>query len=118
MTAIASWIFTAIVAGLIFFQIALALGAPLGRFTFGGAQVRLPARCRLGSLVSFSIYGVCAANVLDRTGVVDRVSDDVSKIGAWAVAAFLTLGVALNAIKVRLNVSQSPRGRWTSAGRK
>ncbi len=98
MTQTAAYIFAAVIVALGVFQIALAAGAPLGRFAFGGAHERLPVGYRIGSLVSILIYGVCAAIILDRAGLIDVAGGDVSGIGAWVVAGFLTLGVLMNAI--------------------
>jgi len=98
MIQTAAYIFAATIAALTLFQIALAAGAPLGRFAWGGAHERLPVGFRIGSLVSILIYGACAAIILDRAGIVDVVGDDVSRIGAWVVAGFMSLGVLMNAI--------------------
>ncbi len=98
MTQTAAWIFAGVIALLGVFQIALAAGAPLGRFAWGGAEARLPVGLRIGSLVSLLIYGACAAAVCDRAGLVDVVGDEVSGVGAWVVAGFMSLGVAMNAI--------------------
>lgn len=98
MTQPAAILFLCVIAALGVFQIALAAGAPLGRFAWGGAQTRLPAALRIGSLVSLLIYGACAAIIADRAGLADFMGDDVSGIGAWVVAGFLTLGVLMNAI--------------------
>jgi hypothetical protein len=98
MTQLAALLFLFVIAGLGVFQIALAAGAPLGRFAWGGAQAKLPAALRIGSVVSLFIYGACAAMIADRAGLIDVVADDVSRIGAFVVAGFLSLGVVMNAI--------------------
>ena len=49
---------TVLLALLAVFQLALALGAPLGHFAWGGAHRVLPRRLRIGSLVSIVIYAV------------------------------------------------------------
>ncbi|OYW42879.1 MAG: hypothetical protein B7Z38_03445 [Rhodobacterales bacterium 12-64-8] len=98
MTQSAALLFASVTAALAVFQIALALGAPLGRFAFGGAHVRLPVGFRIGSVVSLFIYGACGAVVLDRAGAVDVMADDVSRVAVWVVAGFMSLGVAMNAI--------------------
>jgi hypothetical protein len=92
MTQIAAYVFAAMIVALAVFQIALAAGAPLGRFAWGGAHERLPAGFRLGSLASILIYGACAGIILDRAGLAEVVGDDVSRIGAWVIAGFFTLG--------------------------
>lgn len=98
VTETAAYIFAAVTAALSLFQIALAAGAPLGRFAWGGAQARLPVALRIGSAVSLLIYSACAAIVCDRAGLIDVVDDDVSGIGAWVVAGFFSLGVVMNGI--------------------
>ncbi|MGR0220094.1 hypothetical protein [Agromyces sp. ZXT2-6] len=89
---------TVILAVLAAFQLALALGAPLGRFAWGGAHRVLPTRLRIGSLVSIVIYAAIAALALDRVGLIDVVPDAVSTIGMWVVFGYFVLGIVMNAI--------------------
>jgi hypothetical protein len=89
---------TVILAALAVFQLALAFGAPLGHFAWGGQHRVLPTRLRIGSLVSIVIYAVIAVLALDRAGVIDVVSDTVSTVGMWVVFAYFVLGIPLNAI--------------------
>lgn len=87
-----------ILAALAVFQLALALGAPIGRFAWGGQHRVLPARLRIGSAVSIVIYAVIAVLALDRAGAVDVVSDVVSTVGMWIVFGYFVLGIPMNAI--------------------
>ena len=80
------------------FQLALALGAPLGRFAWGGQHRVLPGRLRIGSLVSIVIYAIIAVLALDRVGLIDVVPDVVSTVGMWVVFAYFVIGIPLNAI--------------------
>ena len=80
------------------FQLALALGAPLGRFAWGGQHRVLPARLRIGSLVSIVIYAIIAVLALDRVALIDVVPDVVSTVGMWVVFAYFVIGIPLNAI--------------------
>lgn len=89
---------TVILAALAVFQLALALGAPLGHFAWGGAHRVLPTRLRIGSLVSIVIYAVIAVLALDRVGLVDVVPDGVSTVGMWIVFAYFVVGIPLNAM--------------------
>ena len=89
---------TVILAALAVFQLALALGAPLGRFAWGGAHRVLPARLRIGSLVSIVIYAVIAVLALDRAGLIDVVPDGVSIVGMWIVFGYFVLGIVMNAL--------------------
>ena len=98
---------TVILAALAVFQLALALGAPIGRFAWGGQHRVLPTKLRIGSLVSIVIYAVIALLALDRSGVIDVVPDGVSTVGMWIVFAYFVLGIPLNAI------SRSKAERYT-----
>ena len=88
---------TVILALLAVFQLALVLGAPLGRFAWGGTHRVLPARLRIGSAVSIVVYAVIAVLALDRAGAIDLVPDIVSTVGMWVVFAYFVLGIPLNA---------------------
>ena len=89
---------TVILALLAVFQLALVLGAPIGRFAWGGTHRVLPARLRIGSAVSIVIYAVIAVLALDRVGAIDLVPDVVTTVGMWIVFAYFVLGIPLNAI--------------------
>ena len=80
------------------FQLALALGAPLGHFAWGGQHRVLPGRLRIGSLVSIVIYAIIAVLALDRVWLIDVVPDVVSTVGMWVVFAYFVIGIPLNAI--------------------
>ena len=89
---------TGILAVLAVFQLALVLGAPLGRFAWGGAHRVLPPRLRIGSAVSIVVYAIIVVLALDRVGLIDVVPDAVSTVGMWIVFAYFVLGIPLNAI--------------------
>ncbi|MEF3402324.1 hypothetical protein [Agromyces sp. CCNWLW203] len=95
---LAAIVLCVILAALAVFQLALALGAPIGRFAWGGHHRVLPARLRIGSAISIVIYAVIAVIALDRAGVIDVVSDAVSTIGMWVVFAYFVIGIPMNAI--------------------
>jgi hypothetical protein len=80
------------------FQLALALGAPLGRFAWGGQHRVLPGKLRIGSLVSIVVYAIIAVLALDRVGLIEVVPDVVSTVGMWVVFAYFVLGIPVNAI--------------------
>jgi len=46
------------------FQALLALGAPLGRFAWGGQHLVLPTPLRIGSAVAIAVYFLLAGTVL------------------------------------------------------
>jgi hypothetical protein len=72
------------------FQLSLALGAPLGRFAWGGQHRTLPLALRVGSGVSSLFYALIAAVIVARAGVVSLgVSDGALRIAAWVIVAYL-----------------------------
>jgi len=91
-------VLTVILALLAIFQIALALGAPLGRFAWGGQHRVLPARLSIGSLVSVLIYALIAVLAWDRARAIDVVPDIVAQVGMWTVFVYFVLGILMNAI--------------------
>ena len=62
--------FTVILGLLTVFQLALALGAPLGHFAWGGKDRVLPAGKRVASLVAILVYAVMALIAWDRIGAI------------------------------------------------
>jgi hypothetical protein len=88
----------ALLALLALFQLALAFGAPLGRFAWGGQHRVLPRGLRLGSIAAIAVYAVIALIALDRAGSVDVLPDRLSAVGIWVVFGYLVFSVGLNAI--------------------
>ncbi|MGY1731428.1 hypothetical protein ACI798_07895 [Geodermatophilus sp. SYSU D01045] len=89
---------TALLAALAVFQLALAGGAPLGRFAWGGQHVVLPPRLRVGSVVSIGVYAAVALLVLQAAGAVDLLPRGLVEVGMWVLTGYFGLGVVLNAI--------------------
>jgi hypothetical protein len=90
---------TTLLGVLAVFQLCLALGAPWGRFAWGGQHPeRLPAGLRAGSAVSIVLYGVFALVLLGRAGVVDVLPDVVVEVGTWVLLGYFALGVLMNGI--------------------
>jgi hypothetical protein len=98
VTLIAAWLACAILAALAVFQAALIAGAPLGHFAWGGQHRVLPRNLRIGSIVSIVLYAFFAAIILQRAGVIAFLPAPVADVGIWVVAAYLALGIPLNAI--------------------
>lgn len=96
---IAAILFCIVLALLAVFQAALAAGAPLGRFAWGGQQERLSPRLRAGSVVAIAIYALFALIALERAGLVSILPHpSVASAGIWAIAGYMALGVVMNAI--------------------
>ena len=106
MTVIAAWLACAMLAALAVFQVTLIAGAPLGRFAWGGQHRVLPPNLRIGSVVSIVLYGLFAAIVLQRAGLIAILPAPLADVGIWVVVAVLALGIPLNAI------SRSPPERF------
>lgn len=78
-------------------QALLALGAPLGRFAWGGRHRVLPGSLRAGSVFAIVIYALLAAVVLVRAGLIaSAVPRGVVYTATWVVAAYFLLGVGQN----------------------
>jgi hypothetical protein len=89
-----------ILAGLAILQVALAAGAPLGRYAWGGQHDGvLPARLRVGSLSSVLVYALIALVLLRRADVLAAgPSEGVVRVSAWVVTGYLLVGTVMNAL--------------------
>ncbi len=92
----AALVATAVLAGVGVFQVALALGAPLGAFAWGGAggAGRLPPRLRVASAVAALLYPALAVVLL---GAVGLIAPTPSRALVWAVAGVFALATVANA---------------------
>ena len=89
---------TVVLVLLSLFQLALILGAPLGRFAWGGQHRVLPPRLRVGSAVSILIYGLIATIAWDRVGLIDVFAEPISEVAMWVVFGYFVLGILMNGI--------------------
>jgi hypothetical protein len=79
------------------FQLALALGAPLGHAAWGGDATHLTSAQRFGSGVSIVVYAAAAAVVLARAGLTTRPrSRWLLQWGPWFLAALFALSALAN----------------------
>lgn len=93
--------------GYAIYQLALAVGAPLGRGAWGGTQTQLPTSLRIASAAAIVFYGLAALLVLRRAGFSIRwISPTVARIGTWVLVVVLTLSALGNFL------SQSPWERY------
>ncbi|MEA2228124.1 MAG: hypothetical protein QOF04_1754 [Solirubrobacteraceae bacterium] len=86
-----------LLGGLAVLQVLLIAGAPLGRFAWGGQNVVLPVRLRIGSAVSVALYAVFTVLILQATGAFSVLPEGAAGVGIWVLAGYFGLGVALNA---------------------
>jgi hypothetical protein len=106
----AALLFVAILVVLSAFQIALALGAPWGRFAMGGAFPGVyPPAMRVAALAQVVVYGVEGAMVIARAGLGFAGLQRVSGFAIWGVVALGLIAIVLNAI----SPSSGERLLWT-----
>lgn len=80
------------------FQVALALGAPLGRAAWGGAyDGQLPMSLRIASGVAVGVWVLAALIVLGRAGFrIVRLPYGVLRWGTWVLVGLLLVGALMN----------------------
>jgi hypothetical protein len=93
----AAWLAAVGFLGIATFQVALALGAPLGRAAWGGTHVRVPTRLRIASAIAVVVWILAALVVLARAGVdASPVPDSVARWATWVVAGLVAVGALVN----------------------
>jgi len=87
-----------LVAIIAVFQLALALGAPLGNASWGGRnQGVLPRRLRIASgVAAIVVYPVIALYVLASADLIDLEWLPIGATGMWILTGFFTLGTVAN----------------------
>jgi hypothetical protein len=96
MTTIAAIALTVMLGLLAVFQIALAAGAPLGKFAWGGQHATLPLNLRFGAVSAVLRYGFVAFIALDRSGTITVLPEEFSFWVMWIVVAHLGFSVILS----------------------
>ena len=79
---------TIILAVLAIFQAALAFGAPIGQYAWGGQHRVLPLRLRIGSVVAILIYALIVVIAFDRLGAIDVFPEPFSVIAMWVIFGY------------------------------
>ena len=94
-----AYLFSTLIAFVVLFQLALALGAPWGEMALGGKYPgRLPPRMRIAALIQVVVLTLIALIVLTRAGVVLNEYSAISKSAIWGVVVFSLVGAILNTI--------------------
>ncbi|WP_432987147.1 hypothetical protein [Dactylosporangium sp. CA-233914] len=84
-------------AGIALFQLALAMGAPLGRAAWGGAiSGQLPAGLRAASVLAMLIWSFAALVVLARVGLGPLPPVAWTTWITWILFGLLSLGTLMN----------------------
>jgi hypothetical protein len=95
----AAWMYACAGAGAIAFQLALALGAPWGRYAMGGRfPRRFPLAMRAAALVQAVLLAATALVVLTRAGLVLPTWTQASVPATWVVVGVSAVSVVLNFI--------------------
>ena len=99
LTTFAAIVFAVAAAGVIAFQVALALGAPWGRYAMGGStQGRFPPQMRVGAAIQGALIGLLAIGVLSAAGLVLPSLAATFPWLVWVAVGVSALAVLLNAI--------------------
>lgn len=113
LTEVAPIAYAIATAGVIAFQVALALGAPWGAYAMGGASPgRFPPAMRAGALVQAALLGALAAVVLSSAGFVLPSLPQAAPWLIWVVVAVTAGSLVLNAI----SPSAGERRVWVPVG--
>lgn len=99
MTMSAAIVFAIVIAGAVAFQVALALGAPWGRYAMGGAfPGSFPPRMRVAAAAQAVILALLGLLVLSAAGIVaPAVADAVPQL-VWLPVVVSALSLVLNAV--------------------
>lgn len=96
---IAARVFAGLIAVVAGFQLALALGAPWGRFAMGGAfPGAFPPAMRVAAVVQIGVLVAAALVVLSRAGLAMASWRAASRWLVWVIVALLAVSVVLNLI--------------------
>jgi len=95
---VAALVAVVLLGGLAVLQAALAAGAPLGRFAWGGQYEVLPSRLRVGSVISIALYVLFALLLLQAAGAVAVLPKGAAGVAIWVLAGYFALGIVMNAV--------------------
>jgi hypothetical protein len=99
MAAGAAIVFTVVTAGVILFQLALALGAPWGEYTLGGRfSGSLPGRMRVAAIGQAALLAALSVFVLSEANLVLPTMARTLPWLIWLVVAFSGISLLLNTI--------------------
>lgn len=99
MTTVAALAFAVVAAGVIAFQLALAAGAPWGRYAMGGRYPdRFPPPLRVAAVVQALVIAVLALIVLSAADLVTPGLVDAVPWLPWLAVVFAAGSLVLNVI--------------------
>lgn len=96
-TLVAAYTFGVLIAIVVLFQLALALGAPWGEMAMGGKfPGRFPTAMRVAALFQIVILVFIALIVLARAGIFLEAFSAFAESAIWGVVIYSLLGTILN----------------------
>ena len=99
LTIGAAVVFALVTAGIIAFQLALALGAPWGSYAMGGKfPGRYPTAMRVAAIAQAALLALLAVIVLSKAELVLPSLSQTLPSLIWLAVAFSAVSVVLNAI--------------------
>ena len=99
VTTVAALVFAIAAIGVIAFQLALAFGAPWGRYAMGGAfPGRMPPKMRVAAVVQAGLIALLAVVVLSAAGLLVPELAAAYPWLVWIAVSVSALAVVLNAI--------------------
>ncbi|MFV0434336.1 MAG: hypothetical protein ACK5LO_10180 [Leucobacter sp.] len=96
MATVLTFALTGMLGLLAIFQIALAAGAPLGKFAWGGEHTTLPLNLRFGAISAVLRYAFIVFIALDRSGTIAVLPEEFSFWVMWLIVAHLGFSVILS----------------------
>jgi hypothetical protein len=100
LARVAAIVAAVLYAGLVLFQLALALGAPWGRAAYGGQSAELSTQPRVTSAIAAVVWSAVALAVLRRAGfgVWAPFPDAWLPVVVWIAVALGAVAIVMNAI--------------------
>ncbi len=99
MTTAAAVLFAIAVAGVVAFQLAMALGAPWGAYSMGGRYPgRFPPAMRIAAVVQAVVLALLALVVLSAAGLVMPSIADALPWAMWLAVGFSAVSLVLNLV--------------------
>lgn len=94
---IAGFVFVGLAAGIVVFQIALALGAPWGTYAMGGAfPGQFPPELRIAAVVQALLWVFFSCVVWSRAGIAFPRLERASRWLVWIVVVITSISLVLN----------------------
>lgn len=110
----ANWLLLVMVVGLIVFQAAIVLGAPLGKYAYGGQNTgKLPNKFRITSAITVLVLLALVGHLLAQAGMfTPLLSANLNKFANYGIVGFFALGTLVNLA----SRSKAERNIWAPFG--